>query len=121
MVISRNATKNRLSRPEAKSILRHIPRRGLFHHLYEGPEALLKTDSITYSFVSFISKSMKKKGADLKNNKASYKDTRITLNEAVVVRFCRYCEHVLVCWVILRNNELAENLKEICIKQSSSQ
>ena len=114
MVISRNATKNRLSRPEAKSILRHIPRRGLFHHLYEGPEALLKTDSITYSFVSFISK-------DLKNNKASYKDTRITLNEAVVVRFCRYCEHVLVCWVILRNNELAENLKEICIKQSSSQ
>ena len=36
---------------------------------------------------------MKKKGsvADFKNNKANYKGTRITLNEAVLVLFfCRY-------------------------------
>ena len=47
MLISLNVTKNRLSQPEAKGILRPRLRRGLFHHhLFEGPEALLKTDSV---------------------------------------------------------------------------
>ena len=39
----------------------------------------------------------------INKNKANYKDTRITLNEVVLVPFfCRYFEHVLVCWKISR-------------------
>ena len=99
MVISRKITKNRLSQPEANSILRQRLHHGLFHHhLYEGPEVLLKTDSVIryvknrlhdILFRVTYTKSMKKRGsvADLKNNKTNYKDTRITFDEAVLVSF----------------------------------
>ena len=59
--------------------------------------------------------------AGFENKKANYKYTRITLNGAVLAPFLSLLEHVLVCWDILRNNKLAGNLKEICIKQSSAQ
>ena len=44
--------------------------------------------------------------ADFKTmNKINYKDTRITLTEAVPF-FVADFEHVLACWNILRNNKL---------------
>ena len=82
---------------------------------------MLKIDSITYSSTAIHTKRMKKQAvADSKNkNKANYKDTRITLTEgSSAAFFCRYFEHVLVCWEILRKNKLAGNLKGIYIKQS---
>ena len=41
-------------------------------------------------------------------NKANYKDTQITSTKVGLVLFLSLLEYVLVCWGILRNNELEE-------------
>ena len=79
---------------------------------------MLKADSVTYSFASFIVKAWKKEAPSQTSKiKANYKDTRITVNEAAMCPFLSLL-HLLVCWGIPRNKKLAGNLKEIYIKQS---